>query len=58
MNTVSTPDLTRSEAFVEDLGPLFADRTEREHPSVLRWARLVPLGVALLGLAFAVLPPL
>jgi len=60
MNTTA-PDLTRSEAFVEDLGPLASPGSESEQRldrSLARWARYVPLAVALMGLAFAVLPPL
>lgn len=60
MNTSTAPDLTRSEAFVEDLGPqstFSAQAEERLDRSLARWAKLVPLAVALTGLAFAVLPP-
>jgi hypothetical protein len=60
MNTSTAPDLTRSEAFVEDLGPLHpyaAQVEERLDRGLARWAKLVPLAVALMGLAFAVLPP-
>jgi hypothetical protein len=59
----SAPDLTRSEAFVEDLGlhsPRAggADEDERRlERTIARWARYVPLAVALMGLAFAILPP-
>jgi predicted anti-sigma-YlaC factor YlaD len=63
MNTTA-PDLTRSEAFVEDLGPLTppgvdgSEADQRLDRSLSRWARYVPLAVGLMGLAFAVLPPL
>jgi hypothetical protein len=58
MNT-PTSYLHRSEAFAEDLAGLVASapRTVSER----RLARLVnwlPLGVALIGVAFAVVPPL
>lgn len=52
------PDLTRSEAFAEDLtGLVPAPRTkvERRAARLLAW---LPLGVALLGVAVAVVPPL
>jgi hypothetical protein len=51
--------LHRSEAFAEDLVGLVAERLEptRERP-LQRLANWLPLGVALLGLAFAVVPPL
>jgi hypothetical protein len=55
----TAPTLHRSEAFAEDLVGLVAERLEptRERP-LQRLANWLPLGVALLGLAFAVVPPL
>jgi len=54
------PALYRSEAFAEDLAGLVSAvpqeaRAERRLPPLLNW---LPLGVALLGVAFAVVPPL
>lgn len=49
----------RSEAFAEDLVGLVSKppqvRAARRLPQLLNW---LPLGVALLGVAFAVVPPL
>jgi hypothetical protein len=59
MNAELSQRLYRSEAFAEDLTGLVAP-TPRA-PAERRFSRLVnwlPLGVALLGLAFAVVPPL
>jgi hypothetical protein len=57
MNT--HPTLYRSEAFAEDLSGLVADAprlvTERRLARLVNW---IPLGVALIGVAFAVVPPL
>jgi hypothetical protein len=57
MNT--TPHLYRSEAFAEDLAGLVADTprllSERRLARLASW---LPLGVALIGVAFAVVPPL
>jgi hypothetical protein len=51
--------LHRSEAFAEDLVGLVAVRPEPAPPRRLhRLANWLPLGVALLGVAFAVVPPL
>jgi hypothetical protein len=52
------PDFSRSEAFAEDLFETYAQATERRRAP--RWMGLLPmlpLLVALVGLAFAVLPP-
>jgi hypothetical protein len=58
MNT-TTSYLHRSEAFAEDLAGLVADApravTERRLARLVNW---LPLGVALIGVAFAVVPPL
>jgi hypothetical protein len=60
MNANLTPGLYRSEAFPEDLVGLVAGAprkaaVERRIARLLNW---LPLGVALLGVAFAVVPPL
>lgn len=52
------PDFSRSEAFAEDLAELYAQSAERRRSP--RWMGLLPvlpLLVALAGVAFAVLPP-
>jgi hypothetical protein len=53
------PTLYRSEAFAEDLAGLVADAprflTERRLARLVNW---IPVGVALIGVAFAVVPPL
>ena len=55
----AAPTLHRSEAFAEDLVGLVSARLEpapeRPLPRLANW---LPVGVALLGLAFAVVPPL
>lgn len=55
----SAPILYRSEAFAEDLVGLVAARPDaaprRRLHRLVDW---LPLGVALLGLAFALVPPL
>lgn len=61
MNAVATePDLYRSEAFAEDVADLVATAPQPEPVSApVRWvANALPVAVALLGIAFAVLPPL
>jgi hypothetical protein len=59
MNSSTTSYLHRSEAFAEDLAGLVAaaPRTlvERRLARLVNW---LPLGVALVGVAFAVVPPL
>lgn len=51
------PAPLRSEAFAEDL-MADNDTLSPSEPAPVRWTTtLVPLGVALLGVAFAVLPP-
>jgi hypothetical protein len=51
--------LHRSEAFAEDLAGLVAVHPEPARPRRLqRLANWLPLGVALLGVAFALVPPL
>lgn len=60
MNANPMPGLYRSEAFPEDLAGLVAG-APRKAAAERRFARLLnwlPLGVALLGVAFAVVPPL
>ena len=57
MNTPTPPAFYRSEAFAEDLGQSGAEREEAAGSDTPRWAGLLPLAVALAGLAFAVLPP-
>ena len=53
------PVLQRSEAFPEDLVGLVAVRPgPLPRPHLQRLANWLPLGVALLGIAFAVVPPL
>jgi hypothetical protein len=52
------PDFSRSEAFAEDIAddhPIAADRRRASRWSSL--LQLLPLVVALVGVAFAVLPP-
>jgi hypothetical protein len=52
------PDFSRSEAFAEDLAEYCPDMADRRRP--LRWMgllHLLPVLVALVGVAFAVLPP-
>lgn len=56
MDTANAPDLTRSEAFAEDIGA--GDDTPAGPPAMRPWMSLLPLIVALLGVAFAVVPPL
>lgn len=56
MDTATPPDLTRSEAFAEDLGA--GDDSPATLPALRPWMSLLPLLVALLGVAFAVVPPL
>jgi len=62
MNTLTTePDLYRSEAFAEDLlDPVgAAPASELPGGAPARWLiNAVPVAVALLGVAFAVVPPL
>jgi hypothetical protein len=57
-STAALPAPIRSEAFAEDLcevEPLSAP----PEPTSLRWAlTLVPLAVVVVGVAFAVMPPL
>jgi hypothetical protein len=58
MNPNLTHGLYRSEAFAEDLAGLVAappTKVERRAARLLGW---LPLGVALLGVAFAIVPPL
>ena len=59
MNAELSQRLYRSEAFAEDLTGLVAEtpraRSERRFSRLVNW---LPLGVALLGVAFAVFPPL
>jgi hypothetical protein len=58
MNANQTHGIYRSEAFAEDLAGLVAappTAVERRAARLLGW---LPLGVALLGVAFAVVPPL
>jgi hypothetical protein len=58
MNTPTPPEFYRSEAFAEDLAPgPTQDRDEGTAELTPRWAGLLPLAVALAGVAFAVLPP-
>lgn len=48
----------RSEAFAEDVFE-FVERAQAANEPALRWAvSLTPLAVALVGVAFAVVPPL
>lgn len=52
-----TPDFSRSEAFAEDLAEFCPAATERRrHPRWLGLLNLLPVAVALVGVAFAVLP--
>jgi hypothetical protein len=55
----ATPYPYRSEAFAEDLAGLLSDAPraaiERRLSRLLNW---LPVGVALIGVAFAVVPPL
>lgn len=54
----SPPHIPRSEAFAEDLLDHDSQPRERRHtPRWLAWTRFLPVLVALLGVAFAVLPP-
>jgi hypothetical protein len=58
---ITEPDLYRSEAFAEDLLDLVAAAPAIEPPTgaPARWLiNAVPVAVALLGVAFAVVPPL
>jgi hypothetical protein len=61
MHTPTPPEFYRSEAFAEDLRGFVAQLPPQEAPKRTatppRWASLLPLAVALLGVAFAVLPP-
>jgi hypothetical protein len=53
------PDLRRSEAFAEDLDGLVSNAPQAMTPRTLRrLASWLPLGVALAGLAAALVPPL
>ena len=55
----TVPFLQRSEAFPEDVVGLVAVRPgPLPQPRLQRLANWLPLGVALLGIAFAVVPPL
>lgn len=62
MTTDPSIVLYRSEAFAEDLAGFVAPPAEPPAPRPLRRLRRLqgwlPLGVALLGVAFAVIPPL
>jgi hypothetical protein len=60
MKPVTHPDLTRSEAFPEDLSGLLSDpvSTLTESRRGRLWLNLLPVVVALVGIAFAILPPL
>jgi hypothetical protein len=60
MDTTTTTPLYRSEAFAEDLLDLVATPPVVEPcDSAARWlVNGLPVAVALLGLAFAVVPPL
>jgi hypothetical protein len=60
MNTVTHPDLSRSEAFPEDLTGVLGDpvSTLAESRRGRLWLGLLPVAVALIGVAFAILPPL
>ena len=60
MNPVPTAAAPlRSEAFAEDIFDFVERRLEPVAPRPLRWlVNLAPLAVAILGLAFAVMPPL
>ena len=52
------PVLMRSEAFAEDVLE-FVERAEPvREPASSWWVTLTPLAVAMVGLAFAVVPPL
>ncbi len=57
-STASLPAPMRSEAFAEDLCE-FEPLPSSPEPAPVRWAlALVPLAVVVVGLAFAVIPPL
>jgi hypothetical protein len=60
MNTATENHPYRSEAFAEDVLDLVAAAPEFEAPSApVHWlVNALPVLVALLGVAFAVLPPL
>lgn len=60
MNSVTHPDLTRSEAFPEDLAGVLGEPVTAlaETRRGRLWMNLLPLAVALIGVAFAILPPL
>lgn len=55
---ISPPDFSRSEAFAEDLADYGTVTSERRRaPRWMGLLQLLPLLVALMGVAFAVLPP-
>jgi hypothetical protein len=54
----SPPDFSRSEAFAEDLAEFCPSAAERRKaPRWMSLLHLLPVAVALAGVAFAVLPP-
>ncbi len=60
MNAATDTHPYRSEAFAEDVFDLVAAAPEFEAPAApAHWlVNLLPVAVALIGLAFAVIPPL
>jgi hypothetical protein len=60
MNAAAEPHFHRSEAFAEDVLDLVAAAPEFEVPAApVSWlVNALPVVVALIGVAFAVLPPL
>jgi hypothetical protein len=60
MNAATDTPLYRSEAFAEDVVDLVAGAPEFEMPAApVHWlVNALPVAVALLGVAFAVVPPL
>jgi len=61
MSTAAEFPVYRSEAFAEDVLDLVAEMPVAEPSAVAPsrwWVSAVPIAVALLGLAFAVVPPL
>ncbi len=59
MNAATDTPLYRSEAFAEDVLDLVAGAPVGEPNEAPRWlVNAVPVAVALIGVAFAVVPPL